>query len=103
VWRFDHNGEQLSIHIDGPLAANNGDALRIAALAGSGIILQPTFIVGDDLRAGRLQQVLQDFSLEVLNVYAVYPHRQYLSTKVRTFVDFLSEYFGPSPYWDRPA
>ncbi|MDH3452336.1 MAG: LysR family transcriptional regulator [Gammaproteobacteria bacterium] len=100
-WRFVRAGETIRVRIDGPLSANNGDALRMAAVAGGGIILQPTFIVGDDIRAGRLQVVLEDYPVEVSNVHAVYPHRQYLSAKVRTCVDFLSEYFGSPPYWDR--
>ena len=76
------------------VSANNGDAIRLAGLAGRGLILQPTFIVGDDIRAGRLQLVLEDYEVEPMAVYAVYAHRQYLSGKVRTFVDFLGNFFA---------
>lgn len=99
-WRFEHHDGTHSVRIRGTFSANNGDALRLAALAGKGIILQPTFIVGDDIRAGRLQTVLDQYRTEELNVHAVYAHRQYLSAKVRTFVDFLAGYFGSPPYWD---
>jgi len=99
-WSFEHNGEMHRVPVKGPFSANNGNALRVAAIAGCGIILQPTFIVGDDIRAGRLQVVLDNYRLREANVYAVYAHRQYLSAKVRIFVDYLAEYFGPSPYWD---
>lgn len=99
-WRFEHHDATHSVRIRGTFSANNGDALRVAALAGKGIILQPTFIVGDDIRAGRLQTVLDQYRTEELNVHAVYAHRQYLSAKVRTFVDFLAGYFGSPPYWD---
>ena len=68
--------------------------------AGAGLVLLPTFIVGEDISAGRLQLVLDDYPVEELNIFAVYPHRQYLSAKVRTFVDFLGDYFGSPPYWD---
>lgn len=102
-WRFERDGRKHSVRIRGPFSANNGDALRVAALAGKGIVLQPTFIVGDDIRNGRLQTVLDDYHTATLNVHAVYAHRQYLSAKVRTFVDFLAGYFGSPPYWDRPA
>lgn len=101
IWRFERDGKAHSVRVKGPFSANNGDALRIAALAGKGIVLQPTFIAGDDIRAGRLQSVLDDYHTDLLNVHAVYAHRQYLSAKVRTFVDFLSGYFGSPPYWDR--
>ena len=90
------------MRVSGCLEANNGDALRDAALAGLGVYLAPTFIVGDDLWAGRLEEVLSDYEDSRLSVYAVYPHRQHLSAKVRAFVDFLVERFGPEPYWDRP-
>ena len=101
-WRLERDGRMHSVRISGPLSANNGDALRVAALAGKGIVLQPTFIVGDDLRAGRLRTVLDEYRAATLNAHAVYAHRQYLSAKVRTFVDFLAGYFGSPPYWDRP-
>lgn len=100
-WWFERDGRTHSVRIRGPFTANNGDALRVAALAGKGIVLQPTFIVGEDLRAGRLQTVLDDYRIAMLNVHAVYAHRQYLSAKVRTFVDFLAGYFGSPPYWDK--
>lgn len=101
-WRFEQDGGNYSVRVSGGFSANNGDALRVAALAGRGVILQPTFIVGDDIHAGRLQTVLEDFHVAELTVHAVYAHRQYLSAKVRTFVDFLAGYLGSPPYWDRP-
>ncbi len=100
-WRFEADGRHHDVKVDGRLRANNGTALRRAAVAGNGLILQPTFIVGDDLRDGRLVRVLTDFTIKPVNVYAVYAHRQYLSSKVRTFVDFLSVHLGSPPYWDQ--
>lgn len=102
-WSFEHDGGRDTVRIKGGFSANNGEALRAAALAGRGIILQPTFIVGEDIRAGRLRTVLDDYRVAALDVHAVYSHRQYLSAKVRTFVDFLADYFGSPPYWDHPA
>jgi DNA-binding transcriptional LysR family regulator len=101
-WRFKDAGHARDVKINGRFSANNGDALRLAALAGRGLVMQPTFIVGDDIRAGRLQIVLADYEADPLAVYAVYAHRQYLSAKVRTFVDFLGDYFGSPPYWECP-
>jgi len=100
-WRFESADGIESVPVSGRFSANNGDALRTAALAGHGLVMQPTFIVGDDLRAGRLVQVLPEYSIGALNVYAIYAHRQFLSNKVRAFVDFLGAYFGETPYWDR--
>ena len=102
-WRFvAPDGGMQAIEVSGRLAANNGDALQAAARAGAGLIYLPSFIVGDDLQAGRLVSVLDDFTLVGSTVNAVYPHARHLSPKVRVFVDFLAERFGPEPYWDAP-
>ena len=96
-----HSPENIqSIKISGPVCADNGDILKAAAVAGLGITLLPTFIVGPDINAGRLLQILPDYCPPEISVYAVFPSRRYLSAKVRTFVDFLSEYFGDNPVWD---
>jgi DNA-binding transcriptional LysR family regulator len=84
----------------GSLRANHGEVLLRAALDGLGIVLQPTFISGDALAAGRLRAVLPQYCTVELSAYAVFLSRKYLSAKVRTFVDFLAERFGPEPYWD---
>jgi len=90
-----------SIKVNGPLYADNGDILKAAAIAGLGIIAQPTFIVGPDLRNGKLQQVLPDYCPPDISINAVFPSRRYLSAKVRTFVDFMAGYFGEHPDWDK--
>jgi DNA-binding transcriptional LysR family regulator len=69
--------------------ANVADPIRVAAINGSGIIMLPNYIVGADIEAGRLQVILQDYPLSPLEIHAVYPHRKYLSAKVRQFLDFL--------------
>ena len=100
-WRFvAADGRPWPVEVKGPLSANNGDALRIAALKGVGMINQPTFIVGGDLQTGELVSVLADFVPQDLSLHAVYPHSRHLSPKVRAFVDFLAARFGPRPYWD---
>ncbi|MEB0010689.1 LysR family transcriptional regulator [Glaciimonas sp. Gout2] len=99
-WRFLRDGKTIAVHVKGRLNTNNGDLLREAAIAGMGIIRQPSFIVGDDVRAGRLVMLLPEYHSETLSIYAAYPSRRHLSAKVRTFVDFLGEQFGDTPYWD---
>jgi DNA-binding transcriptional LysR family regulator len=99
-WQFRESDDIHDVQVTGSFLANNGDAIRLAALAGRGLALQPTFIVGYDIRAGRLQRVLQNYELDPMGVYAVYAHRKYLSGKVRTFVDYLGDYFGSTPYWE---
>jgi len=82
------------------LMTNNGDVLVRLAEAGAGLVLQPTFIVGPAIRAGRLQVLLPEYEPAPLALYTVYAHRRLLATKVRAFVDFMEGYFGDPPYWD---
>ncbi len=99
-WRFAGPRGQSAVKVQGPFHANNGDALCAVALAGLGIVRLPSFIVGEHLLAGRLVPLLCDRPLPAQGIYAVYPHSRNLSAKVRAFVDFLAEHFGPEPYWD---
>ena len=99
-WSLQGPRGRQTVAVDGPLIANNGDVLCGAALAGMGIARLPTFIVGHQLRRGRLEVVLPDHPLPEQGIHAVYPHGRNLSPKVRVFVDFLADYLGPEPYWD---
>ena len=75
--------------------------LRTTAIAGGGIILLPTFIIGDDLRAGKLVRLLPDYRPPEQGLHALYPPGRHLSAKVRSFADFLVARFGGEPAWDR--
>lgn len=79
--------------------ANNGDTCRAAALEHQGIILQPDFIVADDLRRGDLVELLPTWRTLTLGIHAVYPSRKHLPIKTRRLVDFLVEAFA-APGWD---
>jgi DNA-binding transcriptional LysR family regulator len=86
--------------IQGNLNLDNADALHRVALLGHGIVCLPTFIAGDDLRAGRLVRVLpKQLALEV-SAFAIYPDSRHPSPKVRALIDFLVESLGPKPEWD---
>ncbi len=100
-WVFGGRAE-VSVQVTGNLHANNGEALRAAAIAGQGVIYQPTFIVADDLRAGTLVTLnLDQPTVELGGIYAVYlPDRQ-PPAKVRAFIDFIATRFAPDPPWDR--
>ena len=100
VWTFrDADGRERPVRISGNLHSNNGDLLAEAAARGAGIVLEPAFIVGPEVRAGRLVPLLQDFAPPPLPIYAVYPSRKHLSAKVRLFVDFLVERFAGAEDW----
>jgi DNA-binding transcriptional LysR family regulator len=89
--------------VTGAIEMNNSLAIREAVLRGAGITLIPTFIVGEDIKAGRLQSVLDDYRAQEISIYAVYPERRHLSPKVRAFVEFMQEHLSDPPYWDQPA
>jgi DNA-binding transcriptional LysR family regulator len=100
-WVFSSTGgESTMVKVTGTMTSNAADALRMAALSGLGLALLPTYMVGQDIRKGRLQAVLTDYVPSPLEIHAVYPHRKHLSAKVRTFVDFLHDRFHPKPYWE---
>jgi DNA-binding transcriptional LysR family regulator len=100
-WAFERDGDDVMVEVGGALTVNSAVAVRELLLGGAGIGLCPSFVVGDDLRAGRLQQVLPAWSLPSIELYAIYPHRRHLSTKVRLFVDALRAHFGAQPSWDQ--
>ena len=100
-WAFGKGGSVV-IPVKGNLLVNNGDALLAAAQAGQGLIYEPTFLVADAIRAGDLVVVPLDHPpLELPGVFAVYPGGRRPTAKVRAFVDFLAQSFGPSAPWDR--
>jgi len=103
VWRFrDASGAERAVRVAGRLHSNNGDLLAEAAARGAGIAFEPAFIVGPEVRAGRLVRLLEDFVPPPLPIYAVYPSRRHLSAKVRLFVEFLAERFALAPDWGAP-
>jgi DNA-binding transcriptional LysR family regulator len=100
VWRFrDRSGAERAVRVAGRLHSNNGDLLAEVAARGAGIVFEPAFIVGPEVRAGRLVPLLQDFVPPPVPIYALYPSRKHLSAKVRRFVEFLIERFSSAQDW----
>jgi len=95
VWRFrDRAGAERTVRVSGSLHSNNGDLLAEVAAHGAGIVFEPAFIVGPEVRAGRLVPLLQEFVPPPVPIFALYPSRKHLSAKVRRFVEFLLERFA---------
>src|SRR3546814_20266836 len=81
----------------------NGDALVAAAIAGMGIVYQPTFIVADAVADGRLAILELDHPpFDLGNIYAVYPPNEHLPAKVRVFSDLLITRFDCPHPWPPP-
>jgi DNA-binding transcriptional LysR family regulator len=107
---FSRNGRQVRVKLSPTLTSNHAAALQIALHKGVGLAMMPSFVAARDLEAGSIEAVLTDWSLPHLNVFAVYPHRRFLSPKVKVFVEALRAAFGDGsrdPWWPvaeaRPA
>ena len=100
-WGFGLDGVVVA-NVTGSLRSNNGEALRVAALAGLGVIYQPSFLVSDDLRADRLVALPLDHeTMAAGHVHAVFRPDRHLPPKSRAMIEFLAEQFGRDPPWDR--
>jgi len=94
-WRLvSASGEVRVVPVSGRFLSNQGDALRIAAAQGLGIALQPESILTDDLAAGRLVQVLPEWSFNPSPMHLIYAQDDRPTAKLRSMIDFLLERFG---------
>ena len=100
-WRFKSPEGDIAVPVHGNVRLNDDEVIWQAVRGGLGISMLPTFTVGTDLQAGRLQAVLTEYIPVERNLYAMYLPNRHLSAKVRVFIDFLLERFQPPPYWDR--
>ena len=91
--------------VRGAITGNHADTLTQAAEQGLGLVLFPSWLIGEALREGRLVALFGDYqvatSLEPQQIAALWPGSRRLSVKVRTVIDFFVEKFGPVPYWDQ--
>ncbi len=88
------------VEVNGRYHVDSSLAIRKSVLNGQGITLIPTFLVYDDLRAGRLQALLPEYPPSGHHLYAVFPPGQRKPDRVRVFLDHLMAAFGTPPYWD---
>jgi DNA-binding transcriptional LysR family regulator len=99
-WLFTGpDGKDVSVRMSGTLETNSPIALRSAALLGQGLIIAPAPMVLEDLRTGALVPILTEFLLKQYSIDVLYPHREHLPAKVRTFIDLLAKNFHQMD-WD---
>jgi DNA-binding transcriptional LysR family regulator len=105
IWTLTCDGKSEKVSVSGNLRATGSEFLREAAVGGVGLLLMPTWLVGDDIAAGRLVPVLKQWSPTLQGdqgaVWAVFQQNRRGSKKLAVFLDFLAKYFGSPPYWDR--
>jgi DNA-binding transcriptional LysR family regulator len=92
-WEFAGPEGTAQVKVNPRLRTNSGDTCRLAALRHQGIVLQPTFLVGPDLLAGTLVEVMPAWRSLEFGVYVVYPSRKFVSPKVRLMIEFLVNAF----------
>ena len=90
-WEFEGPQGTVAVKVRPRMVTNSGNTCRAAALDHQGIILQPSFLVGDDLKSGALVRLLPQYLSMALGVYAVYPTRKHLAPRVRLLIDYLVE------------
>jgi DNA-binding transcriptional LysR family regulator len=90
-WQFIIDGKPETFPVRSRLHANNGDVLTEAAAQGLGITLQPDFIIGGFVAAGRVEVILAGFPVAELGIYAVLPSNRHVPHRVRVLMDFLAE------------
>jgi DNA-binding transcriptional LysR family regulator len=107
-WFFRHPDETgdafEEVPVTGTLRADDSEPLRDAAVAGVGVVLLPTWLVGEDIKAGRLRHLLPEWSSMIATkpggIFGVFPPHRMVPPKVRAFLDFAQKRFGKPPYWD---
>ena len=97
-WQFTGPEGLVHVRVQPRMRTNSGDTCRAIALGHEGIVLEPSFMVADDLAAGTLVQVLPEYRSLELGIYAVYPSRKFLAPKVRLLIDYLVQALKARPW-----
>jgi DNA-binding transcriptional LysR family regulator len=110
VWYFrdgnDAEADPIEVPISGDFRANDSEALLQAVRDNLGLALLPTWLLTEEIQAGRLVPLLSRWECAMAPgperaIWGVYPPKKTVSPKVRAFLDFIAERFGRPPYWDR--
>ncbi|MCF6272589.1 MAG: LysR family transcriptional regulator [Rhodobacteraceae bacterium] len=103
AWYFTTpSGRKSSVNLSAKMVSNNGDFLCHAAVEGHGIVLAPSFIVWEALKAKKLVPLLCAHRPEPLAAYAVYPQTRHLPHRVRALIDLLADRLKAQPHWEAP-
>lgn len=98
-WTFSQDGKVVTIRVSGTMECTDGAVLHDWCLEGYGLAWRSWWEVGDDIRAGRLTTVLDEFAAPPIGIHAVFPQRRHLPLRVRLFIDHLKHHYGSPAYW----
>ncbi|RQH01542.1 LysR family transcriptional regulator [Paraburkholderia dinghuensis] len=91
-WKFTGPGGEETINLGAAtFQVNVAEAMAVAVREGMGVGLLPIYSAIGGLRSGELVWILPEYKSQEMNVYAMYPSRQYLDAKIRTWVELLRE------------
>ena len=97
LWVFEKNDQRHEVRIKGNAQSNNSEAIREMVLGGLGIALSPVWLFSEDLKAGRVTAILQDYTAQSLPMHAVSPANRRQSARVKAFVDYMSQALEAAP------
>jgi DNA-binding transcriptional LysR family regulator len=100
-WRLVSKQREERVPVAGAIVSNNGEVIRVGALAGVGVAILPAYAAADALSSGKLKVVLPGWGPPLSTIHAVYVDGRRMSAKVRLFVDHLARYIGRPPFWER--
>jgi len=101
-WVFETPDGPTNIKVHPSFRTDNGEAVRDACVSGIGITITSIWCSHQQLKSGKLIQILEDFPLaSPTDIWAVYPSSRLLAPKVRVFIDYLAQYYGDTPYWEQ--
>ncbi len=90
IWHFKGEKALEGVRVSGDLTSNSTEVIAEWAFAGMGLAMKSTWDVEDEIRDGRLVVVLSEYVIQSHGLYVLYPDRQYLPARVRTFIDFMA-------------
>jgi DNA-binding transcriptional LysR family regulator len=98
-WILQLGGKAAPVRVRGNMECNDGAVLHEWALAGHGLAWRSMWEVSEDIKAGRLRTVLDDFCAPDNAIHAVFPERRHLPLRVRLFIEHLKQAYGDPAYW----
>jgi DNA-binding transcriptional LysR family regulator len=103
VWTLDGHEGMCELRVSGPVQTNVAESLLVAVRANMGIASVPVYAAIDGLRNGSLVRVLPEYTLQRINIYAIYASRRYVDAKIRTWIEFMRDYLPRAIVKDETA
>jgi DNA-binding transcriptional LysR family regulator len=99
MWKFTRGGRRQGVRVAAALTCNDGEVIHEWALEGRGIMIRSEWDVAQNLRLGKLVEIMPAWQLPAADVIALVPQRRGMSARVKKFIDLASGHFAPAPPW----